>query len=207
MADEKMRSGRPVSVKCPKCRNKIEINPSPGTSAIKSADSDKGMIDEVASEGYDSAERPFDYVEGGVETALVCEHDPAAKQKVRDALERLNYYVVEAGSARNALKFMRFHTYNLTVLNETFEASSADSNHVLQYMVQLPMGSRRDTFVVLLCKGVRTKDRMLAFNKSVNLVVNVKDIDDLEKILRGDLAEHEEFYRVFKEGLRKTGRA
>ena len=207
MADEKIRRGRPVSVKCPKCRNRIEINTNPETAAAEPTGSLEGMVDEVASGVYDPTEKPFDYVETGVQTALVCENDPAVKQNIRAALERLMYYVVEADSARDGLKYMRFHTYNLIVLNESFECTAVESNQVLRYLAQLPMGVRRDTFVVLASRDLRTKDRMMAFNRSVNLLVNLKDIDDLEKILHGDLAEHEEFYRIFKECLKKTGRA
>jgi hypothetical protein len=49
-------------------------------------------------------------------------------------------------------------------------------------------------------------DNMVAFNKSVNTVINLKNIDDVEKILRGAVAENAAFYRVMKETLRKMGR-
>jgi predicted Zn finger-like uncharacterized protein len=207
IADRKVRSGLPVSIKCPKCRNRIEVDSGAETSTAKRTGSLEGMVNEVASSAYDASDRPFDYLEAGVQSALVCEHDLAVKQKIRNALERLNYHIVEADSGRNALKFMRFHTYNLIVLNETFEASSIEANHVLQYLAQLPMGVRRDTFTVLVGHGLRTKDRMTAFHRSVNLVINPTDLDNMDKILQGDLAEHEEFYRVFKESLKTTGRA
>jgi len=48
---------------------------------------------------------------------------------------------------------------------------------------------------------------MIAFNNSANLVINTKNMDDLEKILKRALTEHREFYQVFKETLKKTGRA
>jgi hypothetical protein len=50
-------------------------------------------------------------------------------------------------------------------------------------------------------------DYMMAFNKSVNLIVNVKIINDIEKILKRGLADHASFYRVLKESLIKAGRA
>jgi CheY-like chemotaxis protein len=161
----------------------------------------------VATSAYDPLERPFDYLEEGIETALLCEHDLAVRQKIRTLLEQMDYHVVEAASARNALKYMRFHVYDLVVLNETFEANDAASNHVLQYLSQLPISTRRNMFVALLGKGFRTMDNMLAFNKSVNLVVNLKDMNDMEKILKGSLKEHGAFYDIFMESLKKTGRA
>jgi hypothetical protein len=46
-------------------------------------------------------------------------------------------------------------------------------------------------------------DNLEAFNKSVNLVINKRDIGGVEKVLRQSMVEHEEFYRVYKEKIRK----
>jgi predicted Zn finger-like uncharacterized protein len=207
IADEKLPSGQNVSVKCAKCESKIEIDPGEGRPVNADKEDLEKVVDEVASSAYDPLERPFDYLEEGIETALLCEHDLGVKQKIRKLLEQMDYHVVEAASARNALKYMRFHVYDLVVVNEAFEATNADSNHVLQYLSQLPIVVRRNMFIVLLGKGLRTTDNMLAFNKSVNLVINLKDMDDMEKILKGALKEHNAFYEVFMESLKKTGRA
>jgi hypothetical protein len=48
---------------------------------------------------------------------------------------------------------------------------------------------------------------MTAFNRSVNLALNKEDLDELEKFLKLALAEHEEFYRVLKESMKRMGRA
>jgi hypothetical protein len=64
------------------------------------------------------------------------------------------------------------------------------------------MDVRRNTFVVLVGTGLKTMDNMTAFNKSVNLVLNVQGIGDMESLLQIALAQHEEFYQVFKELLR-----
>jgi hypothetical protein len=49
-------------------------------------------------------------------------------------------------------------------------------------------------------------DNMVAFNRSVNLVVNLEDLDEIGKILSGALADHEHFYQVFWESMKKAGR-
>jgi predicted Zn finger-like uncharacterized protein len=204
--DEKLPSGKKVSIKCAKCENKIEINTSALAPTNEQQEDVEAVVDEVSNSAYDPLERPFDYLEEGIETALLCEHDLKVKQKVRQLLDTMDYHVVEAASARNALKYLRFHVYDIIVVNEKFESAEADTNPVLQYLSQLPISVRRNIFVVLFGKGFRTMDNMMAFNKSVNLVVNLKNIDDLEKILKGSLKEHAAFYEVFKESLKKTGR-
>ena len=207
LPDEKLPSGRMVSVKCSKCDSKIEIDTEPETETATQSKHPQAVVKEVDSGAYDASEKPFDYIQEGMETALVCEHDQGVKQKIRSALEHMNYHLVEAASARNAVKYMRFHVYNLVVLNEAFEAAGAESNRVLQYVSQLPINTRRDMFIVLLGNDFKTADNMTAFNRSVNFVVNPQDIDDIENILKGSITEHEQFYQVFKESLENTGRA
>ena len=207
VADEKLPAGRTLTVKCPKCQGRIEINTGTQAQAAPQLSGLEAMVSEVDSSGFDAWDKPFDYVQVGMQTALVCEHDSQAAQKIRRALESMNHHVVEADSARSALKYMRFHVYDLIVLNETFEAADAESNPVLQYLAQLPMYIRRNMFVALVGSNMRTMDNMMAFNRSVNLVVNLQEADDMENVLRSAVAEHNEFYQVFKEVLKGTSRA
>ena len=67
--DEKVPKGQAFSLTCPKCNNKILFDAQP------QPDSDLGKIifDEIASASYDASDKPFDFVEEGVETALLCE--------------------------------------------------------------------------------------------------------------------------------------
>ena len=192
IADDKLPAGQVVSLKCPKCKSKIEI---------------KTTIDEVASDTYDVSEKTFDFVEEGVKTALICDQDAGVREKIRSTLQRMDYHVMEAASARDAMKYMRFRVFDLAVLDENFEGGNPESNHVLQYLGHQPMNTRRNIFVVLLGNSFRTADNMMAFNKSVNLVVNLNNVDQLEKVLKRSLIENEEFYRVLKMSLKKVGRA
>ena len=192
IADDKLPAGQVVSLKCPKCKSKIEI---------------KTTIDEVASDTYDVSEKTFDFVEEGVKTALICDQDAGVREKIRSTLQRMDYHVMEAASARDAMKYMRFRVFDLAVLDENFEGGNPESNHVLQHLGHQPMNTRRNIFVVLLGNSFRTADNMMAFNKSVNLVVNLNNVDQLEKVLKRSLIENEEFYRVLKMSLKKVGRA
>jgi hypothetical protein len=49
-------------------------------------------------------------------------------------------------------------------------------------------------------------DNMTAFARSVNVVINPKDLNQLGLILKKSLAQHMEFYRVFKSVLKGTVR-
>lgn len=215
--DDKVPKGQLFSIACPKCKNKItvdthfeappEAEATSGSSAGFESDKEKTLIDEVAEGSYDASEKPFDFVEEGAETALLCEPDSDRRAKLRSMLQQMGYHLTEPKSPMEALKQMRFHVFDVVVLNEMFGTHNPEENNVLRYLDRLIMETRRNIFVALITHRYRSTDYMAAFNKSVNLIVNLKNIDDFQKILKRGIAENASFYRVFKEALIKTGRA
>ena len=209
--DEKVPKGQVFAVACPKCQNKTSIDtrtdapPAPPAAESKPAPG-KTLLDEVGAGSYDADEKPFDFLEEGAKTALLCEQDADLRTKIKTALQNMGYGTTVPASARDVLKQMRFHVFDIVVLNERFDSPNPDANNVLRYLDQLPMFTRRHIFVTLLTDRFRTMDNMVAFNKSVNIVVNLKNIDDFEKILRRGVTDYEAFYRVFKQSLTKTGK-
>jgi CheY-like chemotaxis protein len=165
---------------------------------------DKTLSKEESYE-YDASDRPFDFVEVGIGTALVCESDPAAREKISKVLKEMGYQIKEPATLKDAFKNMRFHIYDVVILNENFDTENTDSNIVLNFLANLNAGTRRQIFVALLSKRFRTMDNMAAFNKSVNVVVNMKNIDDIGIILRRSFNDNTAFYQVFKETLKKKG--
>ena len=200
--DEKVPKGQAFSLTCPKCNNKILFDAQP------QPDSDLGKIifDEIASASYDASDKPFDFVEEGVETALLCESDPAIRAKIQKALDNMGYNTTAPESPKDVLKQMRFHVFDVVVINERFGTPNPDMNNILKYLERLTMSTRREIFVALVTDRFRTMDNMMEFNKSVNLIVNLKNIDEIEKILIKGVSDNVAFYRVFKESLTKTGR-
>ncbi len=213
ISDEKLPKGQIFSLKCPNCKNKISIDmrskidsSKPKTETETETETEKTIFDEVVSAAYDASQKPFDFVEEGVETALLCETDPAILPKIKMALKNMGYHTTEAQSALDALKQMRFHVFDVVVLNEKFDTNNPDENNVLKYLKQLSMDIRRNIFVALITDRFRTMDNMAAFHESVNMVVNLKNINEIEKILKSGIADNAVFYQVFKESLTKIGR-
>jgi CheY-like chemotaxis protein len=167
---------------------------------------EKSLINEVAAGGYDASDRPFDFVDTNAETVLICEPDENVRQKLVSALKELGYQATPAASAREALKSMRFHLFDMVIVNENFDSLSTDRNDVLAYLETLAMSTRRQIFVAMVSEKYRTGDNMAAFNKSVNVVINPKNIDDVGTILQGAVTDNAAFYRVMKETLKKMGR-
>ena len=200
--DDKIPAGRRATVPCPKCKGKISLGSSTGPTGGRG-----GLIGASANNAYDAAEKPFDFIEEEGLTALVCEANPLVRKTISKALDVLEYQITEAESARDALKRMRYHNYDLFVINENFDTDNPESNGILLYLERLSMTVRRNMFIALVSNRFRTMDNMMALNKSVNLIINIKNIEDIGKILSRGITDNEFFYRIFKGTLVEVGRA
>lgn len=164
------------------------------------------IFQDVAADNYDAADRPFDFVDADAETALVCEPDNSVRDKVKKALKGMGYQSMEARYAKEALKSMRFHHYDLVIINELFDPAASGGNDVLDYLATMHMGIRRQMFVALLSGTYRTMDTIQAFNKSVNVIINLKNINDVGTILKSAIADNAFFYRMMKDILKRMGK-
>jgi len=200
IAEGKVPTGKTASVKCPRCKSTIRIAPKDEAAADAAFD-DLFEFEEDESEGYDSAEKPFDFIEEEGRTALVCESDALIREKIRPSLDILEYHITEVPNSREALKKMRYHNYDLVVVNEYFDAQDPDANSLLIYLERMLMETRRNIFVTLLTTRFRTMDHMIAFQKSVNLVLNIRNIDDFDKIIQRAYADYGLFYKIYKESI------
>lgn len=210
--DEKIPAGKSFSIGCPVCEQKVAVQaPIPSAGEKKKAEPEArntpashpnqstGAGSGRIAVGNGAPVNPFEFLEAGAKTAVICEPVPARRAEIRTVVESMKYHILESENARDTLKQMRFHDFDLVVLNERFDTRDPEMNHVLKYLGQLNMTSRRNMFLVLLSERLRTMDKMQAFNKSVNLIVNLDDMENFSRILQAGLADHGRFYRVFKE--------
>ncbi|GBC63415.1 hypothetical protein DENIS_4409 [Desulfonema ishimotonii] len=221
--DEKVPKGKAFSIPCPNCKNKISVKngegakkaaapqkkPAPPPPEPKKKPAAQATAPEPVSENDlhgaddsdDGGDNPFDFLEKGTQTGIICEPDPQRRAQIRAILEEMKYVLAESTSPRDALKQMRYHDFHLIVLNEMFGTRDPDMNHVLKYLCQMPMVSRRNMFVALLSDRFRTGDNMQAFNKSVNLIINTGEMGRFQKVLEHSVKENESFYKVYKDLL------
>ncbi len=201
--DDKLPPGATATLTCKKCQNKIQVKTSAASREQVPVEElgDMFSFEEESTEEYPSNDKPFDFIEEEGNTALICESDPKVREKIKKVLEILEYYVTEPENSREALKKMRYHTYDLIVVNELFDTRNPDQNGILIYLERLNMAVRRQMFITLITSRFRTMDQMAAFQKSVNIIVNLTNIVDFDKILRRALADNDLFYRIFREQL------
>ena len=199
LPDDKVPPGRAVTLTCPKCKHKISVNAKTEKAAAASTIATNGH-------GYDASDKPFDFIEEEGKTAIICEANPLVRQTIIDNLQLMEYQVTVADNSRDALKRMRYHTYDLVVVDEDFDTDDPNTNGIILYLERLGMAVRRNMFVALVSARHRTMDNMMAFHKSVNLIINVKNIDDIGKIISRGITDHALFYRMHREMMKETGR-
>lgn len=204
IADKKLTPGKTTYFKCAKCAGRIAVKaPEPEEDDFMGFEDEMFSFDEddTDEENYDTSDKPFDFVEEEGKSALLCEPRENLKEKIKPVLDVLEYHVTEVSSSREALKKMRYHSYDVIVVNEFFDTKNPEANGVLIFLERLNMATRRNIFVALITDRFRTMDNMAAFHKSVNIIVNVDNIDDFDKIIRRGLTDHGLFYQIFNESL------
>lgn len=211
---DKVPAGRSFAFNCPSCQQRINVEaaetmPAPASATRKAAapapnDRASDNLSAIDQAGYNASEKPFDFVAPGAQTALLCEIDPQRVSIIREYLEQQEYYIREPATVMEALKLMRFHLFDLIVVHSAFDSST--NNAVCAYLARQPMSIRRNIFVLLISPELRTMDNMAAFNQSVNLIMNEKNIADFDKILSQAMTEQADFYRIFKDTLTRVGK-
>lgn len=196
--DEKVPRDKAFSLNCPRCSRRFTVE------AVKSADPSPGPRprSEDATDGGAPA-NPFQFLEEGAKTAILCMTREEYLPRVRTALETSGYHILETATARDTLRQMRFHEFDLVVVDELFGTRDPEMNHVLKYIGQLTMDTRRKMFVILVSDRFTTGDNMQAFYSSVNLIINPQEIHQFGPIMKRGLGEHEAFYRIFNQEYEK----
>jgi len=201
--NDKIPKDRVAYLNCPGCKKRLAVTLNPQPEVRQKNESSISIFDELISDTYDAAEKPFDFLEEEAKTSLVCVLDKEIQEKINPTLIDLEYHNTVAESARDALKKMRYHAFDLIILDELFDCKNYHSNGVLIYLQHLPMATRRNIFLILLTNRFRTMDNMEAFHKSVNMIINKANTNEFKKILSRGIADNEIFYKVFKNTAKK----
>ncbi|TYT74549.1 zinc-ribbon domain-containing protein [Desulfobotulus mexicanus] len=205
--DGKVPPGKTVGMTCPKCGHRSSFTaPSAGNGWHEDS---SGPVQESTSD-KDVERKSFSslvFAEEEGDLALVCVEDPELQRQIQKALELMEYQVIAVKEPHEALKNLRMHTCKLVMVHESFGGGeSSERNPVLLYLERLPMSMRREMFALMLSERHSTLDSLVAFIRSVNMVMNVRHLPDFEGLLRQGLADHQRFYEVFLDALKESGR-
>ena len=208
--DEKLPKDQAFSITCPGCKNKIKVDqhlktpssPTPPEPKQEEAVDTVGMV--MNQEEFDDDEELVIYDEND-QLALIL--DDTNQSAWTQALENRDFKIQYAKSPDHAVHKMKFTHFHFVALHENYGNKGLDNNPVYKTLTQMPMVTRRNIFVALMGSNFKTLNNMQAFQKSVNVVINEKDLGKMEDVLKKSVSENEIFYKVFKETLHSMGKA
>src|ERR1700752_361094 len=128
--------------------------------------------------------------------ALVCSSE-SLREPVARKLTDSGYQVFVAEDTRQAIETMRSKQLDVVLLEPQFDPGEQGSAFVVREVNVLRPSQRRRLFFVLLSPSLRTMDAHAAFLNNVNAIVNVNDLDDLDRVMAVALREYNELYREF----------
>lgn len=200
--DNKIPQGQAFNLNCPSCKTKMRVDQHlkpPAADPVGSLDATSMLVDEE--------------FEDEEEIEIYDEHDQIAfilDRKNDDlwtaALTELEYKLQRAKSPEHAVHKLRFNQYHVVVVHEKFGGTTLETSPLYEFIRDMPMDTRRKTFVALVGENFKTLDNMEALAYSVNLVINQKDFDQLETILKKSIGDNDTFYKVYRETMTALGK-
>ena len=199
--DNKIPKDQAFNLTCPGCKTKMRVDQhlKPAASDARSLDAASLVVDEE----FDDDE----------EIEIYDEHDKIALilDRVNDdqwtaALTDLEYKLQRAKSPEHAVHKLRFNQYHVVVFHEKYGDANLKESPFYEYVRDMPMHTRRKTFIAIVGDNFKTLDNMEALAYSVNLVVNQKDIDQLDVVLKKSIGDNDTFYKVYRETMTALGK-
>ena len=155
------------------------------------------MLAEMLSQtGGREAQKPGSRPAWDKRIALVCASEPY-REPVARKLTDIGFQVFVAEDTRQAIETMRSKQMDVVLLEPQFDPTEQGSAFVVREVNVLRPAQRRRLFFVLLSPSMRTMDAHAAFLSNANAIVNVNDLDDLDRVMDVALREFNELYREF----------
>ena len=196
--EDKLPPDKPLRIPCPKCKSPLEI-----TGKATSAGLDDATAGLCRPDPLLDYSNEIDMVDDGVKTALLCDSNVKRGERIAQALQELDFWIVHALRPAFALGKLHHNNYDLIVLDENFNSEKESENLVLHHIKLLPMHLRRQFYLCILSREKATLDAKLAFRIGVNLILNVNDLDKAKVLFARTMKEHRNFYALFNAELAK----
>ena len=201
--DNKIPQGQAFNLTCPSCKTKMRVDQHlkpPASDPAESVDAISMVVDE-------------DFEDDEEEIEIYDEHDKIALILDRQnddlwttALTELEYKLQRAKSPEHAVHKLKFNQYHVVAFHEKFGGSTLETSPLYEFIRDMPMDTRRKIFVALVGENFKTLDHMEALAYSVNLVINQKELDQLEAILKKSIGDNDNFYKVYRETMTALGK-
>jgi len=201
--DNKIPQGQAFNLNCPSCKTKMRVDQHlkpPESDPAGSLDATSMLVDEE----FEDDEEEIEIYDEHDQIALIL--DRKNDDLWTTALTELEYKLQRAKSPEHAVHKLRFNQYHVVAIHEKFGDTTLETSPLYEFIRDMPMDTRRKTFVAMVGEHFKTLDNMEALAYSVNLVINQKDFDQLETILKKAIGDNETFYKVYRETMTALGK-
>ena len=164
--------------------------------AVSNDDTVRALFDLLSKGGAQKNDNPTARPAWDKRKALVCTSE-THRDVVARKLTQSGFQVFVAEDTRQAVETMRANKMDVVLLEPQFDSAEQGSVFVVREINILRPPQRRRLFFVLLSPSLRTLDAHAAFLNNVNAIVNVNDIEELQRIMDVALREYNELYREF----------
>lgn len=132
---------------------------------------------------------------------LILMPEGAARAAVAKAFADRDYQAEFPESAADAIAQMRFVTFAAVVLDADYDGSLAESTFHA-YMAKMPMEKRRYICYVLVGRDFHTLYDLEALAFSANVVVNVKEVAQIDTILKKAMNDYDALFGPYIEAIK-----
>ena len=137
--------------------------------------------------------------------AIVVFDDPEVQEIIIQKLEGAGYNATAALNPRDAAKQLKFATFSLLILQENYCGASLRGNLLLRSLQTIDITSRRGMLVILVSPQMISLDDLTAFGLSIDAIINISDIESIDRLLVSIIARAKKFYAVYREILAEHG--
>jgi predicted Zn finger-like uncharacterized protein len=163
---------------------------------VSSDDNVRMILDLLSKGGAQRNDNPTARPAWDKRKALVCTSE-VYRDVIARKLTQSGFHVFVAEDTRQAVETMRANKMDVVLLEPQFDPAEQGSVFVIREINVLRPPQRRRLFFVLLSPSLRTLDAHAAFLNNVNAIVNINDIEELQRIMDVALREYNELYREF----------
>ncbi len=203
--DKKLPKGKIVKIKCPKCGEKITLSLDKSNEKITLNDLNETHEEFSDIDNFSYSDDELSETYEGKKLAFFVGDDTGLLSRISKPIEEMEYKIISASEIKTAIGKMRLNHFDLILIQDGF-GGNIQENLVIKYLNRLSMSIRRKSFVVLLSKIYKTMDQMMAFALSVNLIINLNDLDKLKDIINKSIKRQELFYKPFLDIMKEIGK-
>ena len=141
-----------------------------------------------------------------VPVAMLLMADDQQRRRVAATFSELGYQPLPMESAETAIERLRFAAIGAIVHHTGFEGGPLGESIFYRHMCRMAMGQRRYIYYILVGPDLHTLYDLQALSLSANLVVNERDLDHLDVIVRKGLADYEDLFGPYLAALQEYGK-